>query len=125
MPKYTRRDMLKITAGAVAVSPLTGGEPRAMARRVSPRSASPEPHANLYVAPHGNDAWSGKLAAANAERTDGPLASLVRARALVREMKRSQAADQPITVMVRGGKYYLPLSWGSKRLIGKWQARET
>jgi parallel beta-helix repeat protein len=62
----------------------------------------------MYVAPNGNDAWSGKLAAANAERTDGPLASLARAQALVREMKRSQAADQPITVMVRGGKYYLP-----------------
>ena len=43
MPKYMRRDMLKITAGAVAVSPLTGGEPRATARRESARSASPEP----------------------------------------------------------------------------------
>jgi parallel beta-helix repeat protein len=107
MAKYTRRDMLKITAGAVAVNPLTGRELRATARRESSRSPSPDPHANLYVAPNGNDAWSGKLAAANAEKADGPLASLARAQALVRAMKRSQAADQPITVMVRGGKYYL------------------
>jgi len=107
MRKYTRRDMLKITAGAAAVNPLTGRELSAAARRETPRSASADPRADLYVAPNGNDAWSGKLAAANAERTDGSLASLARAQGLVREMKGSRAAEQPITVMVRGGKYYL------------------
>jgi hypothetical protein len=38
----------------------------------------------LYVSPDGNDAWSGTLAAPNAARTDGPFASLERARDGVR-----------------------------------------
>jgi len=38
--------------------------------------ADAPPAADLYVSPQGQDSWSGKLAAPNAERTDGPLASL-------------------------------------------------
>jgi len=37
-----------------------------------------------YVAPDGNDAWSGHLARPNAEKTDGPVASLAGARDAVR-----------------------------------------
>ena len=33
----------------------------------------------FYVAPNGNDAWSGRLAAPNADKTDGPFATLERA----------------------------------------------
>ena len=36
--------------------------------------------AEVFVATGGNDAWSGKLAEPNADKTDGPLASLQRAR---------------------------------------------
>ena len=36
---------------------------------------------DFYVSPDGNDAWSGKLARPNAAHTDGPLASLLGARA--------------------------------------------
>lgn len=32
----------------------------------------------LYVAPNGNDAWSGSLPEPNTARTDGPLATLMR-----------------------------------------------
>ena len=39
----------------------------------------------LYVATKGNDAWSGRLAAPNADHTDGPLASLDRARDAIRQ----------------------------------------
>lgn len=98
--------MLKITSSAVAVNPLMMRAPRGTLRVQSSRSVSAAPQANLYVAHDGNDAWSGKLSAPNAGRTDGPLASLPRAQALVREMKGSQASSQPITVMVRGGKYF-------------------
>jgi len=64
--------------------------------------------ATFYVATDGNDAWSGKLPAPNAGKTDGPFATLRRARDAVRELKAAKdGLTQPVTVMVRGGKYYL------------------
>jgi len=64
-----------------------------------------------YVAPDGNDSWSGQLPAPNAEKTDGPLASLQGARDLLRKRKAAGApyadADGRITVFVRGGTYEL------------------
>ncbi len=58
---------------------------------------------DLYVAPNGNDAWSGRLAEANPAGTDGPFATLARAQA---EARRLKAADA-VTVLVRGGTYFL------------------
>ncbi len=54
--------------------------------------------ATLQVAPDGNDGWSGRLEAANAARTDGPLASAVR---------RLRAANpaEPVTVLFADGVY--------------------
>ena len=63
--------------------------------------------AAFFVAPDGNDRWSGRLAAPNAAGNDGPFATLARARDAVREVKTTGAVQEPITVMVRGGKYYL------------------
>lgn len=57
--------------------------------------------AELFVSPLGNDAWSGKLAEPNADRTDGPLATLHKARDQARRLK----AAGPVTVLVRGGTY--------------------
>jgi len=63
----------------------------------------------FYVSPQGNDAWSGKLAAPNAKKTDGPYATVTRAQQAVRELKREEDRDpQPICVYLRGGTYYLP-----------------
>ena len=59
--------------------------------------------ADLFVATNGNDAWSGTLAEANADRTDGPFATLPRARDEARQLK----ASAPVTVLVRGGTYVL------------------
>ena len=62
----------------------------------------------LYVAPNGNDTWSGKLASPNARKTDGPLASITRARDAVRELKAQQGGLRgPVSVQLRGGVYYL------------------
>jgi parallel beta-helix repeat protein len=58
----------------------------------------------VYVAPAGNDAWSGRLAAPNAAKTDGPLASLAKARDVVRRQK----GDGPATVLIRAGVYCQP-----------------
>ena len=65
--------------------------------------------ADLYVSPGGNDAWSGKLPAPNVAHSDGPFASVARAQAALREL-RKEHPDQPRTVLLRGGTYYLPLS---------------
>ncbi len=62
--------------------------------------------ADLYVAPEGNDAWSGKLAEPNADKTDGPFATLERARDAVRKLKTASRAE-PVTVYLRGGLYPL------------------
>ena len=62
--------------------------------------------ATFFVAPDGNDAWSGKLAAPNAERTDGPFATLEKARDALRAIDR-KGWTTPLLVLVRGGKYFL------------------
>lgn len=59
----------------------------------------------LHVSPTGRDTWSGKLAAANAAKTDGPLASLAGARAAVRKLKAGGALTRPVEVRLRGGVY--------------------
>ena len=62
-----------------------------------------DPHADLFVATNGDDSWSGKLPEPNAERTDGPLASLAKARDSVRQLKQGQHRD--IVTLIRGGTY--------------------
>ena len=62
----------------------------------------------LYVATNGSDAWSGTLPAPNRGKTDGPFATLERARDEIR--KQRAAAPLPaggVTVFVRGGMYAL------------------
>ena len=41
----------------------------------------------FYVAPNGRDAWSGTLAEPNGAGTDGPFATLARARDAIRQLK--------------------------------------
>lgn len=63
--------------------------------------------ATLYVANGGSDSWSGTLAQANAQRTDGPVQSLTAARDKARRL-RKLAPDERIDIVLRGGIYYLP-----------------
>ena len=80
--------MAALLVGAVAVIPGQGG------------------HAmTLHIAPDGNDAWSGLLARPNAERTDGPVASLAGARDAVRRLKAQGPLGQPVQVLVAQGVY--------------------
>ena len=60
-----------------------------------------------YVATNGNDQWSGKLAAPNAEMTDGPFATIPQARNAVREAITAGDAS-PKTVQIRAGVHELP-----------------
>ena len=101
-----------LTLGAVTVNGKTlpplapsndGSVTLAVAAPVFQGSASdaPAPQGDaFYVAKNGNDAWSGRLAAPNAEGTDGPFASLERAQAAMR-------ADTVKTTYVREGSYNL------------------
>ena len=60
----------------------------------------------LYVAPNGNDAWSGKLA--EPKDKDGPFASIVRVRDAIRQWKAARGGlKEPVTVRIRGGKHFL------------------
>ena len=69
--------------------------------------ALPAASGGVFVAKNGNDAWSGTLAQPNAANTDGPLATLIRARDAIREPKATDA-DAQLTVTVRAGTYHLP-----------------
>jgi hypothetical protein len=61
----------------------------------------------LYVAPGGNDAWSGKLS--EPKDGDGPLATLQRARDEIRKLKKQGGLPAGgVVVEIRGGVYELP-----------------
>lgn len=61
--------------------------------------------ADFYLAPNGSDNWSGTLEQPNAQKTDGPFATLERARDAVRVLKKTKSDD--IQVLIRQGTYQL------------------
>jgi len=62
----------------------------------------------LYVAPQGNDAWSGRLTLPNADRSDGPWATLARARDEIRNLKKAGPLPKGgVTVELAAGIYEL------------------
>lgn len=66
----------------------------------------------FYVATDGNDAWSGQLVSRNATGSDGPFASLERARDAVRGLK--QVGPLPasgVSILIREGNYVLDHSF--------------
>ena len=62
--------------------------------------------ADYYVATDGSDEWSGQLPQPNQKRTDGPFATLVRARDAVRTLKKRTQKNE-LLVLIRGGSYCL------------------
>ena len=61
----------------------------------------------FYVATNGNDGWTGKFPVPDITGNDGPFATLTGARDAIRQLKVEGKFNQPITVMVRGGTYFL------------------
>lgn len=62
----------------------------------------------LYVSLAGKDTWTGRFPAPNDTKTDGPFATLERARDAIRELKQTgDLPDGGVTVIVRGGVYAL------------------
>ncbi|SHG88226.1 Right handed beta helix region [Kaistia soli DSM 19436] len=66
--------------------------------------------ADIYVAPDGNDAWSGRTPSRQGK--DGPVATVAAAQRLLHSVK--PIAGKPRIAMLRGGRYELPatLSFG-------------
>ncbi|MBP1649361.1 MAG: hypothetical protein H6Q30_2806, partial [Bacteroidetes bacterium] len=64
----------------------------------------------FYVSPNGQDNWSGKLASPNQKKSDGPFATLERARDAVRNVLRNEEAGGDVTVFLRSGTYQLERS---------------
>ena len=90
--------------GLFAVAMLMGTSPSRAAAKST----------KLYVSTRGNNSWSGTLPEPNAARTDGPFATIARARDAIRILKRDGGLKTPVTVLVRAGTYYLsrPLELG-------------
>jgi hypothetical protein len=76
----------------------------AFAVTIQAQDAKPGP-GRYFVAVDGQDGWSGTLPAVNAGKTDGPFATLERARDEIRKLKAAGALQGPMTVHVRGGVY--------------------
>jgi len=72
-------------------------------RRVT---TEPSDKADFHVSTVGSDDWSGLLSEPDARRTDGPFASLDRARRAVREMK-GRGSKKNAVVLIRKGLYRL------------------
>ncbi|HJV48214.1 MAG TPA: right-handed parallel beta-helix repeat-containing protein [Geothrix sp.] len=68
----------------------------------------------FYVSTEGSDAWSGRLSAPNAARTDGPFATVSRARDALRALRTEAGPPGPMIVQIRGGQYFLeqPIRFG-------------
>jgi len=99
--KSTARWLVVLVGSLIALLPVS--------HNVLAAAAPPKGPGTYFVSTLGNDQWSGTLPAPNAARTDGPFATLVRARDAVRELKRQQggALRQPASVFVRGGTHFL------------------
>jgi len=73
----------------------------------------------LYVATDGNDAWSGRLPAPNTSRSDGPWATLQRARDGIRQLKQSGPLPQGgVVVELAGASTSWPGRWNSSNRLG-------
>jgi hypothetical protein len=98
------------TAPSFAQQPDAGSTPEAAASAPVESAEAPKPVVNspiYYVAVNGNDAWSGKLAEPNAEKSDGPFATLAAARDALRALRKTSTIEGSINVQVRGGLYVL------------------
>lgn len=63
---------------------------------------------DFYVSPQGKDSWSGRLQTPNTDKTDGPFATLERARDGIRTLKQNNALPASgVQVILRGGIYSL------------------
>src|SRR5438128_10113751 len=68
-------------------------------------TAAPAVELTLFVAPEGDDRWSGRLERPSADRRDGPLATLTGARDALRRLRGVGPLAAPVRVRIAGGTY--------------------
>ena len=73
----------------------------------APAAEVPVQGVTFYVSPDGDDAWTGSLPAPDLAGTDGPFATVVRARDAIRALGAEARNRGPITVLLRAGRYAL------------------
>lgn len=62
----------------------------------------------LYVSKDGNDSFSGTLPYVNKDKTDGPFATIEKARDNIRELKKKRKlAGQGVSIFIREGVYFV------------------
>ncbi|NNM87355.1 MAG: right-handed parallel beta-helix repeat-containing protein [Phycisphaerae bacterium] len=102
MDKISRRTW-SLAVGVAVAGGLYGCQSR-LAKNLVAKPAG----MTVYVSPTGNDGWSGKLATANMDGSDGPVGSVCRALEIVRGWRRVQkVAALAAHVILRGGTYEL------------------
>jgi hypothetical protein len=63
---------------------------------------------DFYIAAAGKDQWSGRAVSPHGDRSDGPFATLQRARDAIRQLKRSSGLPEGgVTVWIAPGMYFL------------------
>jgi hypothetical protein len=63
---------------------------------------------DIYVSASGNDHWSGRLASLKGDSSDGPFATLTRARDAIRALKKATGLPEGgVTVWIAPGTYHL------------------
>src|SRR5262245_35769363 len=89
----------------------TACSPARLEGMAAPPAGKPEV-ADFFVSPQGKDSWSGKHAGPG--QTDGPFATVARARKAVWTLRKTLKNPRPVRVVLRGGTYYLdaPLEFG-------------
>lgn len=100
----TYRYILGIVGMLLGMLPCQAAEPM--------RFSSLIQEGNYFVAPEGNDAWSGRLPQPNADKSDGPFTTLQAAR----DAARGLAPDKSRRILILEGKYFLeePLELDAK-----------
>ncbi len=73
---------------------------------ITVQGSAPPSSVTFYVAPNGNNSWSGTLAAPNSTNTDGPFATFDHARAFVQSINKTGLSQ--VNVQIRAGTYFLP-----------------
>jgi uncharacterized protein (TIGR03437 family) len=94
-------------SGDNAITATYNGVEAAPAGLITILGSAPAPTSQtFYVAPNGNDFWSGTLPAPNSTNTDGPFASFDRARSMVQSIVKTGLTQ--VSVQFRAGTYFLP-----------------
>lgn len=79
-----------------------------MAVLLSAATLSPSDAADLYVSPKGNDSWSGRRVQPNTRHTDGPFATIGRAKDEVRNLRSAgKLPHRAFSVEIEAGRYEL------------------